>query len=124
MQTELCNLDEAACNSLKNNKYILGCFELVIYVYSTHPPKNETAGINIDQLQRNSTDTTLDRSAIVQKEIKKALSIYHPDKQVRYDDKKWSYLAGEITKELNFAQNFLTEGSETRRKSRKGRKRV
>jgi hypothetical protein len=124
LETELYNLDEAACNSLKKNRYILGCFELLIYVYSRHPPKNETASFDVNYLNFCSTATKINRPVIVQSEIKKALSIYHPDKQVRYGDKKWSYLTSEITKELNFAQNFLTEGSKSRRKPRKGRKRV
>jgi hypothetical protein len=124
LETELYNLDAAACNSLKNNRYILGCFELLIYVYSTHPPKNETPSFDVNYLKVCSKDTKIDRSVIVRSEIKKAISIYHPDKQVRYGDKKWSYLASEITKELNSAQDFLTEGSESRRKPRKGRKRI
>jgi hypothetical protein len=61
----------------------------LLHIYTKHPPRKgnvEMGSVDSDHLLKT---------------IKKAILHYHPDSQSSFNDEKWSFLCGEITKILN-----------------------
>jgi len=72
-----------------------GAYQLLQHIYTKYPPRKENA-------QMGSTD-----SNELSKTVKKAITHYHPDAQSSFNDEKWSFLCGEITKILNVKYALL-----------------
>ena len=66
-----------------------GTHSFLEYIYEKYPPRKQ--GATIGSLE----------SGELGKSVKKAITHYHPDAQSKYNDAKWSFLCGEITKILN-----------------------
>jgi hypothetical protein len=66
-----------------------GTHTFLEYIYEKYPPRKN--GATIGSLESDELG----------KSVKKAITHYHPDAQSKYNDEKWSFLCGEITKILN-----------------------
>jgi hypothetical protein len=65
------------------------------HIYTKHPPRKE--GAKMGSIAGDDLSKT----------VKKAITHYHPDAQSSYNDEKWTFLCGEITKELNVKYGLL-----------------
>lgn len=72
-----------------NDKAQKGTHTFLEYIYEKYPPRKQGAAIG--SLESDELG----------KSVKKAITHYHPDAQSKYNDEKWSFLCGEITKILN-----------------------
>ncbi len=103
-------LEEDAINEEKNRKFYIelaselkeldkkageGTYQFLEHIYAKHPPRKENA-------QMGSTE-----SKELSKTVKKAITHYHPDAQSSFNDEKWTFLCGEITKILNIKYALL-----------------
>lgn len=86
LASELSELDKKASE---------GAYQFIECIYRKHPPRKENA-------KMGSTE-----SSELSKTCKKAITHYHPDAQASFNDEKWSFLCGEITKILNLKYALL-----------------
>jgi len=68
---------------------------MIIHIYTKYPPKNKVEIPAIETLK------SLSNKEFAKYLQKFPIFQYHPDKNRKYDDKKWVVLCDEITKYLN-----------------------